>query len=101
MPRSLTELDCLKYIQVSPLSNQDMGRLSEMTWGKFQTGWVHDRLVFRFQGTYCGQDVAIKVLNPERLNENSHREFMQEISIMRYVFVLLSSLALCAVMFQW
>jgi len=38
-----------------------------------------------FQGTYCGQDVAIKVLNPERLNQNSQREFMQEVSIMRKV----------------
>jgi serine/threonine protein kinase len=38
-----------------------------------------------FQGTYCGQDVAIKILKPERLNENLHREFMQEVSIMRKV----------------
>ncbi|KAG0557777.1 hypothetical protein KC19_11G156500 [Ceratodon purpureus] len=38
-----------------------------------------------FQGTYCGQDVAIKFLKPERLNENLQREFMQEVSIMRKV----------------
>lgn len=41
--------------------------------------------MFRFQGTYCGQDVAIKILKPERLNENLQREFLQEVKIMRYV----------------
>lgn len=39
----------------------------------------------RFRGTYCGQDVAIKVLKPERLNENLQREFQQEVFIMRKV----------------
>ncbi|KAG0563749.1 hypothetical protein KC19_8G056800 [Ceratodon purpureus] len=38
-----------------------------------------------FQGTYCGQDVAIKILKPERLNENLQREFLQEVFIMRKV----------------
>jgi hypothetical protein len=39
----------------------------------------------RYRGTYCGQDVAIKILKPERLNENLQREFQQEVSIMRWV----------------
>jgi serine/threonine protein kinase len=38
-----------------------------------------------YRGTYCGQDVAIKILKPERLNENLQREFQQEVSIMRWV----------------
>ncbi|KAI5077479.1 hypothetical protein GOP47_0007303 [Adiantum capillus-veneris] len=38
-----------------------------------------------FKGTYCGQDVAIKVLKPERLNENLQREFAQEVYIMRKI----------------
>lgn len=38
-----------------------------------------------FRGTYCGQDVAIKILKPERLNENLQREFQQEVFIMRKV----------------
>ncbi|CAK9203622.1 unnamed protein product [Sphagnum troendelagicum] len=38
-----------------------------------------------YRGTYCGQDVAIKILKPERLNENLQREFQQEVSIMRKV----------------
>eukprot|EP00250_Pteridium_aquilinum_P012326 c20659_g2_i1 orf=1-1122(-) len=38
-----------------------------------------------FRGTYCGQDVAIKVLKPERLSENLQREFAQEVYIMRKV----------------
>ncbi|KAG6552390.1 hypothetical protein Mapa_006244 [Marchantia paleacea] len=38
-----------------------------------------------FRGTYCGQDVAIKILKPERLNDNLQREFEQEIFIMRKI----------------
>ncbi|MCO5559251.1 hypothetical protein L7F22_012846 [Adiantum nelumboides] len=38
-----------------------------------------------YRGTYCGQDVAIKVLKPERLNEDLQREFAQEVYIMRKV----------------
>eukprot|EP00250_Pteridium_aquilinum_P012324 c20659_g1_i1 orf=208-1893(-) len=38
-----------------------------------------------FRGTYCGQDVAIKVLKPERLNIDLQREFAQEVYIMRKV----------------
>ncbi|XP_024389139.1 serine/threonine-protein kinase STY46 [Physcomitrium patens] len=38
-----------------------------------------------YRGTYCGQDVAIKILKPERLNENLQREFQQEVFIMRKV----------------
>ncbi|KAH7429647.1 hypothetical protein KP509_09G060400 [Ceratopteris richardii] len=38
-----------------------------------------------YRGTYCGQDVAIKVLKPERLNDNLQREFAQEVFIMRKV----------------
>ncbi len=41
----------------------------------------------RYRGTYCGQDVAIKILKPERLNENLQREFQQEVSIMRWVLL--------------
>lgn len=38
-----------------------------------------------FRGTYCGQDVAIKVLKAERLNKDLQREFAQEVYIMRKV----------------
>eukprot|EP00243_Klebsormidium_subtile_P002380 TRINITY_DN14729_c0_g1_i1.p1 TRINITY_DN14729_c0_g1~~TRINITY_DN14729_c0_g1_i1.p1 ORF type:complete len:587 (+),score=127.70 TRINITY_DN14729_c0_g1_i1:492-2252(+) len=38
-----------------------------------------------FRGSYCGQDVAIKILKPERLNENLQQEFAQEVYIMRKV----------------
>lgn len=37
-----------------------------------------------YQGSYCGQDVAIKVLSTERLNETM-KEFTQEVYIMRKV----------------
>ncbi|KAJ4805804.1 ACT-like protein tyrosine kinase family protein [Rhynchospora pubera] len=38
-----------------------------------------------FRGTYCSQDVAIKVLKPEIVSPDMLREFTQEIYIMRKV----------------
>ncbi|GAB4853115.1 Serine/threonine-protein kinase sty46 [Ancistrocladus abbreviatus] len=38
-----------------------------------------------YRGTYCSQEVAIKVLNPERINTDLQREFAQEVFIMRKV----------------
>ncbi|KAL5557792.1 hypothetical protein UlMin_034003, partial [Ulmus minor] len=36
-----------------------------------------------YKGTFCNQDVAIKVLRTEHVNEMIHREFAQEVDIMR------------------
>ncbi|CAI5466113.1 unnamed protein product [Closterium sp. Yama58-4] len=38
-----------------------------------------------YRGTYCGQDVAIKILKAERLNDTLQQEFAQEVFIMRKV----------------
>ncbi|GLT35014.1 hypothetical protein SLA2020_094990 [Shorea laevis] len=38
-----------------------------------------------YKGTFCGQDVAIKVLRTEYLNENMQREFNQEVDILRKI----------------
>lgn len=38
-----------------------------------------------YRGTYCSQEVAIKVLRPERINEEMLKEFSQEVYIMRKV----------------
>ncbi|KAJ7523571.1 hypothetical protein O6H91_18G054700 [Diphasiastrum complanatum] len=38
-----------------------------------------------YRGTYCGQDVAIKILKSERLSESLQREFAQEVLMMRKV----------------
>ncbi|KAJ1693038.1 hypothetical protein LUZ63_009736 [Rhynchospora breviuscula] len=38
-----------------------------------------------YRGTYCSQDVAIKILKPERINLDMQREFAQEVYIMRKV----------------
>ncbi|CAA6666739.1 unnamed protein product [Spirodela intermedia] len=38
-----------------------------------------------YRGSYCSQDVAIKVLKPERINKEMQREFAQEVYIMRKV----------------
>ncbi|XXG71783.1 hypothetical protein AAC387_Pa07g1029 [Persea americana] len=38
-----------------------------------------------YRGTYCSQDIAIKVFKPERINLDMQREFAQEVYIMRKV----------------
>nr|POE65847.1 serine/threonine-protein kinase sty46 [Quercus suber] len=38
-----------------------------------------------YKGTYCSQEVAIKVLKPEHVNSDMQREFAQEVFIMRKV----------------
>ncbi|CAN0878808.1 Serine/threonine-protein kinase STY46 [Linum grandiflorum] len=38
-----------------------------------------------YKGTYCSQEVAIKVLKPERVNTDMQKEFAQEVYIMRKV----------------
>ncbi|XP_038906333.1 serine/threonine-protein kinase STY8-like isoform X2 [Benincasa hispida] len=38
-----------------------------------------------YRGTYCSQEVAIKVLRPERINEEMLKEFSQEVYIMRKI----------------
>ncbi|KAK8551739.1 hypothetical protein V6N12_040363 [Hibiscus sabdariffa] len=38
-----------------------------------------------YKGTFCGQDVAIKVLRTGHLNENLRKEFTQEVNIMRKI----------------
>ncbi|KAH9662510.1 serine/threonine-protein kinase STY17 [Citrus sinensis] len=38
-----------------------------------------------YKGTYCSQEVAIKVLKPERVNTEMLKEFSQEVYIMRKI----------------
>uniref|UniRef100_A0A0E0JUS6 non-specific serine/threonine protein kinase n=1 Tax=Oryza punctata TaxID=4537 RepID=A0A0E0JUS6_ORYPU len=38
-----------------------------------------------FRGSYCSQDVAIKVVRPERISADMYRDFAQEVYIMRKV----------------
>ncbi|XP_048233994.1 serine/threonine-protein kinase STY46 [Ricinus communis] len=38
-----------------------------------------------YKGTYCSQEVAIKILKPERINSDLEKEFAQEVFIMRKV----------------
>jgi hypothetical protein len=40
-----------------------------------------------YKGTYCGQEVAIKVLKPERMSNDMQKEFAQEVYIMRYALI--------------
>jgi predicted unusual protein kinase regulating ubiquinone biosynthesis (AarF/ABC1/UbiB family) len=49
-----------------------------------------------YRGTYCSQDVAIKVLKPERINVDMQREFAQEVYIMRFVTRMLCNLLVLA-----
>ncbi|CAL5442208.1 unnamed protein product [Camellia sinensis] len=41
------------------------------------------QLPTRYKGTYCSQEVAIKVLKPDLVNKDMLREFAQEVFIMR------------------
>lgn len=53
--------------------------------------------LFRYKGTYCSQEVAIKVLKPERLDSELEKEFAQEVFIMRFVCLLVCPVViLCA-----
>ncbi|KAL9659899.1 hypothetical protein QQ045_024709 [Rhodiola kirilowii] len=38
-----------------------------------------------YKGTYCSQEVAVKILKPERVNADMLREFSQEVFIMRKI----------------
>ncbi|GAA0150768.1 non-receptor serine/threonine protein kinase [Lithospermum erythrorhizon] len=38
-----------------------------------------------YKGTYCSQEVALKILKSERLNTNMQQEFAQEVYIMRKI----------------
>ncbi|XP_062224286.1 serine/threonine-protein kinase STY46-like [Phragmites australis] len=38
-----------------------------------------------YRGSYCSQDVAIKVVRPERISADMYRDFAQEVYIMRKV----------------
>ena len=39
--------------------------------------------MLRYRGVYLGQDVAIKILRSEHLNESLEDEFAQEVAILR------------------
>jgi hypothetical protein len=41
-------------------------------------------LMWRYLGTYGGEEVAVKILNPENLDQNAWNEFKQEIYMLRY-----------------
>jgi hypothetical protein len=41
-------------------------------------------LMRRYLGTYGGEEVAVKILNPENLDQNAWNEFKQEIYMLRY-----------------
>ncbi|XAR72670.1 Dual-specificity kinase [Bertholletia excelsa] len=52
---------------------------------KFETKIASGSYGDLYKGTYCSQEVAIKVLKPERVNSDLQREFAQEVFIMRKV----------------
>ncbi|XP_034215226.1 serine/threonine-protein kinase STY46-like isoform X2 [Prunus dulcis] len=98
---SWSENPCLDYNVISPVPEQETGmmftngRVSSLNEEKYI--WEIDATLLRyekkiasgsygdlFQGSFCGQAVAIKVLSMEHLNETM-REFTQEVYIMRKV----------------
>ncbi|XP_021802591.1 serine/threonine-protein kinase STY46-like [Prunus avium] len=92
---------CLDYSVISPVPEQETGMMFTnshvSSLNEEQDIWEIDATLLRyekkiasgsygdlFQGSFCGQAVAIKVLSTERLNETM-REFTQEVYIMRKV----------------
>lgn len=41
----------------------------------------------RYRGEYLGEDVAVKVLRSEHLNNSQEVEFAQEVAILRYLLL--------------
>ncbi|XP_024164961.1 serine/threonine-protein kinase STY46 isoform X1 [Rosa chinensis] len=96
-----SENPCLDYNVISPVLGQDTGMKvigdhvstsseEKDIWEIEASLLTYERKIASgsngdlYQGTFCGQDVAIKVLSTERLNETM-REFTQEVAIMRKV----------------
>ncbi|XP_062019955.1 serine/threonine-protein kinase STY46-like isoform X2 [Rosa rugosa] len=96
-----SENPCLDYNVISPVLGQDTGMKvigdhvstsseEKDIWEIEASLLTYERKIASgsngdlYQGTFCGQDVAIKVLSTERLNETM-REFTQEVCIMRKV----------------
>ncbi|KAL1106376.1 hypothetical protein V6Z11_D04G199600 [Gossypium hirsutum] len=52
---------------------------------KFETKVASGSYGDLYKGTYCSQEVAIKVLKPERINTDLQKEFAHEVFIMRKV----------------
>ncbi|KAI8025342.1 Serine/threonine-protein kinase STY46 [Camellia lanceoleosa] len=52
---------------------------------KFETKIASGSYGDLYKGTYCSQEVAIKVLKPERVDSDLQKEFAQEVFIMRKV----------------
>ncbi|KAH0990662.1 hypothetical protein GBA52_002145 [Prunus armeniaca] len=92
---------CLDYNVISPIPEQETGMMFTnghvSSLNKEKDIWEIDATLLRyekkiasgsygdlFQGSFCGQAVAIKVLRMEHLNETM-REFTQEVYIMRKV----------------
>ncbi|CAJ2642887.1 unnamed protein product [Trifolium pratense] len=54
----------------------------EASWFRFEKKIASGSFSDLYKGTLCNQDVAIKVLKQESLNENIQREFSQEVYIL-------------------
>ncbi|XP_020410764.1 serine/threonine-protein kinase STY46 isoform X2 [Prunus persica] len=98
---SWSENPCLDYNVISPVPEQETGMMFTnghvSSLNEEKDIWEIDATLLRyekkiasgsygdlFQGSFCGQAVAIKVLSMEHLNETM-REFTQEVYIMRKV----------------
>ncbi|XP_024634910.2 serine/threonine-protein kinase STY46 [Medicago truncatula] len=55
---------------------------SEASWLRFEKKIASGPFSDLYKGTLCNQDLAIKVLKQESLDENIHREFSQEVYIL-------------------
>ncbi|PWA60471.1 serine-threonine/tyrosine-protein kinase catalytic domain-containing protein [Artemisia annua] len=85
-PLSSKELEKKKFQEIVPLSVSvaDVWEI-DVKLLKFEYRICGGSYGDLYKGTFCTQDVAIKALKDEYLNENVQREFAQEVYIMRKV----------------
>lgn len=55
---------------------------SYISW--LQVSLCSNAVLYRYRATYLGQDVAVKILKAEKLNEAIALEFNQEVEILRW-----------------
>ncbi|PKA47770.1 Serine/threonine-protein kinase HT1 [Apostasia shenzhenica] len=75
--------DFPEYIQI-PTDGLDVWEI-DTKFLKFQSKMASGSYGDLFRGTYCSQEVAIKVFKPELISLDMQREFAQEVYIMRKV----------------
>ncbi|KDP26301.1 hypothetical protein JCGZ_22286 [Jatropha curcas] len=79
-----TQIDCSPVHVTIPSDGTDVWEIDPKNL-KFENKVASGSYGDLYKGTYCSQEVAIKILKPERINSDLQKEFAQEVFIMRKV----------------